>query len=688
MQWLLEDLNEEQRRAVTAGEGPILVIAGAGSGKTRVLTRRIAWLIANGCSESEILGVTFTNKAAREMADRVERILPGTRIKLSTFHSACARFLRQSGERLGFGRDFTIYDTQDRDQVIKAIERELDISTKDHKPSAIGHAISALKNQGITPESFEEDMFSPRQQVIRRVYGPYQEALLAMNAMDFDDLLMHFEKLLREHEDLREYYAARHRYLLVDEFQDTNQIQYRIVRLLTSLHHNLCVVGDPDQSIYSFRGATVDNIIGFPEDYPDAQIIKLETNYRSSATILSLAQRVIACNVFRHEKELRPSLGEGDPVRYLVAGTGREEARLVAREVQGLVDSGIDPEEIAVFYRARFFSRGLEQAFRETNLPFTIVGDLGFFERKEIKDLIAFLQAIVNPFDKISLQRVLNVPPRGIGRVSSERFFAEAERQGLAPVEFLRRQLQVPGVKGRAVKGLAAVGRLFEETWELSLRSVHDTLEHVLEATGYVQLICQTGSFEDQSREENIRELLLDARNFDSELAAGVFGSAGEQGELPPAVATWLSRVSLLTDASDEEPQRGVQLMTVHAAKGLEFDHVYIVGLEEGNFPHSRSIDDPDGLEEERRLFYVAVTRARRTLTCVRSDLREFYEGGGGFRSQDPSRFLVEAGLIERKRTGDRQSEYDPGPSHELGEDNAYEEAVDEDGAAGEAEIG
>ena len=646
MQHLLDDLNEAQQRAVTHPGGPLLVIAGAGSGKTRVITRRIAWLLSQGVPEWGILGVTFTNKAAREMAERVQSLIPDTRIRLSTFHSACAAFLRRSAPRLGFTNDFTIYDQQDREQLVKQVMRDLQISPKEVRPSVISSRISKLKNDGLWPDDYQPDPYVPLARMTGRVYGPYQEALAAMNAMDFDDLLLFFLRLLDDFEDERDRYSSRFRHLLVDEFQDTNAIQYRIVRRLSEVHGNLCVVGDPDQSIYSFRGAEIDNILSFPQDFENCEVVKLETNYRSSATILDFAQKVIANNALRFDKVLEPALPPGDPVQYLPCDSGRAEAQECAYQVRSLLDRGISPNEIAVFYRARFLSRGLEDAFRRLALPFEIVGDVGFFGRKEIKDLLAYLQVTVNPRDAVSFLRILNVPPRGIGKVSVERIQAEADRQGLTVGELVMATSEIEGLSAKAKKGLRELGGLLVEAQVLGAESVERALNLILERSDYIEAICKTGSFKDVDRQENVQELLVFARAFDRELAARV--ERGDERE--HAVATFLTDVSLQGDATEQEVDAPrAQLMTVHAAKGLEFDHVFVLGLEENVFPHAQSLESKDDLEEERRLFYVATTRARKTLAILRAEFRESYDRGP--QQNPPSRFLKEAGLeIGKKR--------------------------------------
>ena len=672
MQHILEGLSEEQLRAVQHASGPLLVIAGAGSGKTRVITRRIAWLLVNGVPDYALLGVTFTNKAAKEMAGRVRQLVPESRIRLSTFHSACAAFLRRSAPLLGFDHDFTIYDTQDRDQLLKALMSDRGISPKEIRPSIIGSRISKLKNDGIRAGDFVPEAQTAIDRYVGRLYVPYQEALARMNAMDFDDLLLHFLRLLEEHEAERERYARRFEHVLVDEFQDTNKIQYDIVRLLASHHGNLCVVGDPDQSIYSFRGANIGNILSFPEDYPGTEVVKLETNYRSSATILELAQKVISHNRYRFDKELKPGLGHGDPVELQVCDTGRDEARRVASRASRLIEQGTSASEIAVFYRARFMTRLLEESFRTLRVPHEIVGDVGFFGRKEIKDLIAFLNVTVNLRDRISLRRILNTPPRGIGKVSVEKLAAEAERRGMGEAELILAREVIPGLAKRTAHGLSELADLLAEARELAPTSVRDTLEMFLERSDYLEHVCRSGGVTDADREENVYELLVHAAAFDHEFREqAVFG----QDHVDHAVRGYLQQVTLATDTYAEKNDAAVQMMTVHAAKGLEFDHVFLVGLEDGVFPHSRCQDSVAELEEERRLFYVAVTRARKTLTVMRAAMRDSYDSGP--RSTRPSRFLVEAELAPSRRAspqfdddGERIYHYEQVPAG-LGEETA-----------------
>lgn len=667
MQHLLDDLNGQQRRAVQHEGGALLVVAGAGSGKTRVITRRIAWLLASGVPERAILGVTFTNKAAREMAERVRILLPESRARVSTFHSACAAFLRRSGHLLGFGPGFTIYDTTDRDDLIRRLMKERDIDVKQIRPAAVGAMISRLKNEGIGAEEYEPRPWIPVQRVLGEVYGQYQDALSEANAMDFDDLLLHFRRILDENEDERQHYADRFRHVLVDEFQDTNPIQYEIVKRLTEKHGNICVVGDPDQSIYSFRGAEIGNIMSFPQDFPGTTVIKLETNYRSTSTILEFAQKCISFNEYRYEKTLRPYLGEGSAVDYVRCDSGREEARQVGYRIRLLLENGTTPSEIAVFYRARFLSRALEEVLRMLGIPYDLIGDVGFFARKEIRDLCAFLQVCVNPKDTVSLFRILNVPSRGIGKVSEERIAAESKRRGLGPAELVLSSDPVPGVSGKAAAGMMELAGLLAEGQLLAGDSVERTLRLFLDRTGYREFLREGGTRLDVERDENILELLGNAHAFDREHVR-----RGERsGRSEHAVARYLQDVSLLADTDEQGDEEAVQLMTIHSAKGLEFDHVFLVGLEQGIFPHSQRLERQEDLEEERRLFYVASTRARQTLTVLRAEMRQAFDSGAARpRSGQPSQFLYETDLETRRRdygaslydeSGERVYRYDEG---------------------------
>lgn len=620
----LQDLNEAQRQAVLHGERPLMVLAGAGSGKTRVITRRIVRLLQDGVSPREILALTFTNKAAQEMASRVEA-MGGSRVHVSTFHSACARFLRRDGHQLGYPRDYSIYDTYDRDTLIKMLMAEHGLTDTTVRPAEVGTRISRLKNRDVGPGGFIAGL-SEVDRVVRILFEPYQARLRSLGAMDFDDLLLCFVELLEGFPDLRSQYQDRYRWLLVDEFQDTNLVQYKMMKLLGGSAGNVCVVGDPDQSIYRFRGAELRNILDFQEDFPDTTIIRLETNYRSTGCILAAAQGVIENNKERMEKALYTQGDFGEQLACRRFRDGEEEATEVAERVLGLLSGGTDPEEIAIFYRAHYLSRALEEAFRQMAIPYKIVGGLSFFERREIKDLIAYLKVVVNPLDDLSMERILNVPPRGIGKTTRSKFQQMARDREMSLVEAVREPEVRAAFGGKQRRGLDQLAGLFDELMcRASDVLASEALARVLEVTDYVSHATNLGDPMDITREENIQELLNDTVSYEQ----------SHDG----ALAGYLQHVSLLTSADRQEFGPRVSLMTVHSAKGLEFDHVFVIGLEEGLFPHMRSIELPKDLEEERRLMYVALTRARRTvfLSHVRERLFQ-----GQFSSQVPSRFLAE----------------------------------------------
>jgi DNA helicase-2/ATP-dependent DNA helicase PcrA len=627
------DLNDEQAAAVAHGAGPLLVLAGAGSGKTRVVTRRIARLLRDGVRPDQILAMTFTNKAAGEMARRVEE-LGGAAVRVATFHSACARFLRRDGRLLGYPPDFSIYDPQDRDGLLKELLGDLGIGSAEAKPSLVGQWISRLKNAAATPADLggSDDI----SRIVERVWTPYHERMRQVGAMDFDDLLANFLRILREHPAVAEGYRQRFPWLLVDEFQDTNRVQYDLLKLLCPPPGNLCVVGDPDQSIYSFRGAEVRNILEFDREYPTARVIRLEQNYRSSATILRGAEGLIAHNTMRKEKRLRATLPPGTPILRYRASSAPEEAATIVEAIQALAGEGVPLDQIAVFYRAHWLSRGLEQACKDAGVPYEIVGGLSFFERREIKDLLAYLRVLVNPLDDVSMARIVNVPPRGLGKAGVERLRQIAFAEGMS----LREVLGEPSLHAefgpKARKGLAALAEVLERAQAVAGQGAHAPLRVILAGTDYVRHATSFGDAEDSTREENIAELVSDAVQYD---AAPPAAARGDDGAPVAGLAGYLQHVALLTsaDAGGEGP--AVRLMTVHAAKGLEFDHVFVAGLEEGVFPSLRAADDPRGLEEERRLMYVAMTRARRSLLL--SSAHERLQNGER-QTLRPSRFLKE----------------------------------------------
>ncbi len=625
---ILAGLNDPQREAVSHGEGPLLVVAGAGSGKTRVITRRIAYLIEELLvPEWAILAITFTNKAAREMRDRVEGLLPGRGVWVATFHATCARILRRDGERLGYDPQFTILDTYDRTQLLKQILKDKDLDPKHHSPNAIGAEISHCKNRGEAPkEGAALDALARPEKLFQQIYAEYERRRHIAQSLDFDDLLLETVRLLEADAEALDLYAGRFRHVLVDEYQDTNAIQLRLLRLLASVHGNVCAVGDPDQSIYSWRGAEVRNILEFERDFPGARTIKLEQNYRSSGNILAAATELIRRNRARLEKRLWTEAADGAPVELVQSETDLEEARAVARGIRHFQGQGIPPREIAVFYRANFMQRALEKTLREDAIPYQIVGGLEFFERREIKDLIAYLALLANPAADQAFLRVVNTPPRKLGEKSVELLRLAALQRGIPMAEMLGDLEAIEELKPAARKALEAFAALIEQLRDGLDLSAAETLQQVIRRTGYQEYITGLGDNLEDDRQENVEELLAYAAEFDKRSEGGV-----------PA---FLSEVALLSDvdAWDAEVEK-VTLMTLHAAKGLEFDAVIIVGCEEGLLPHARSAEVPSALEEERRLMHVGMTRARKIL--VLSHARERFHYGGYVPSR-PSRFLSE----------------------------------------------
>jgi DNA helicase-2/ATP-dependent DNA helicase PcrA len=653
---LLAELNPPQREAVEHGEGPLLVLAGAGSGKTRVLTHRVAYLLATGQARpSEILAITFTNKAAGEMKERVAALVGGvSRVMwVMTFHSACARILRVEAERLGYKRAFTIYDEADSLRMLKRCMEELGIDPKRFPPRAVRAQISGAKNTLTDAAAYRETHGSFFEQTVADAYELYEKRMLEANAMDFDDLLVRTVNVLELFEDVRDRYRRAFRWVLVDEYQDTNRAQYRLLQLLSGEHRNLTVVGDDAQSVYSFRHAEIRNILDFERDFPDATVVRLEQNYRSTGTILDAANALIANNRGQKPKHLWTDSGRGDPVTVAELDDEHAEARYVASELQRLaVDEGIPRDEIAVFYRVNAQSRVLEDTLVRFDVPYQVIGGTKFYERAEIKDAVAYLSLIVNPADAVSFTRIVNSPRRGIGDTTRARVLAHANTLGADIWDAFADPARVPGLGSAAVK---AVGRFADTMTSLRERaeregegSVADLLEAVLHEAGYLEALEAERTIEAEGRAENLEELIGVAREFDAnrELAG-----PSETGPLEE----FLAQISLYTDQDSlREDESLVTLMTLHNAKGLEYDAVFVIGCEEGVFPHTRSIEEGN-LEEERRLCYVGVTRARQRLymTCARQ--RTLF-GGRGYNL--PSRFLGELPdqLVERhaapSRTG------------------------------------
>ncbi len=652
---LLEGLNDEQKAAVVHTGGPLLIVAGAGSGKTRVLTHRIAHLLAERhVHPGQILAITFTNKAAGEMKERVEELV-GPRANamwVSTFHSACVRILRRESKKLGFTSSFSIYDAADSKRLMALVCRDLDLDPKRYPPKSFSAKISNLKNELIDEETFAGTAADGFEKTLAEAYAMYQARLREANALDFDDIIMTTVNLLQAFPDVAEHYRRRFRHVLVDEYQDTNHAQYTLVRELVGPAESaaeLCVVGDADQSIYAFRGATIRNILQFEEDYPDATTILLEQNYRSSQTILSAANAVIERNENRRPKNLWTDAGAGPKITGYVADTEHDEAQFVADEIDRLTDAGdAKAGDVAVFYRTNAQSRVFEEIFIRVGLPYKVVGGVRFYERKEVRDVLAYLRVLANPEDTVPLRRILNVPKRGIGDRAEAMIDALSLREKITFPQALRRVDEAYGMAARSANAVKRFNVLMEE-----LRTIVESkagpatiLEAVLERTGYLAELQASTDPQDETRIENLQELAAVALEFEQE--------RGEDN--PGTLSDFLEQVALVADSDqipdeDEEGSGVITLMTLHTAKGLEFPTVFLTGLEDGVFPHMRSLGQTKELEEERRLAYVGITRARERLYVTRSTMRSAW---GQPSYNPPSRFLEEipGDYVEWKRTG------------------------------------
>jgi DNA helicase-2/ATP-dependent DNA helicase PcrA len=631
---LLEGLNPPQRDAVTAGPGPLLILAGAGSGKTRVLTHRIAYLLRTGQARAdEILAITFTNKAAQEMRERVELLVGrATRAMwVMTFHSACARMLRADAHRLGYTRQFTIYDSADQRRLIKKCLDDLEIDPKRFTPRAMQVQISDAKNKLRAADDYRQMVGSFFEQTVADVYETYERELHRANAMDFDDLLFRAVNLLELFQEVRDRYSNAFRWILVDEYQDTNRAQYRWLQLLSSEHRNLAVVGDDDQSIYGFRGADITNILEFEDDYIDAHVVRLEQNYRSTQTILSAANAVVSNNRGRKSKTLWTEIGEGDPIKVRELADEHAEARFVAAEIERLVDEGVSRSEIAVFYRTNAQSRVLEDMLVRAQIGYQVIGGTKFYERAEIKDAVAYLTFLVNPADGGAFTRIANSPKRGIGQTSLSRVLAHSDTMGITPWDAAAAPEGIPALGTAAQK---ALGRFMSTMERLAERveggaPVAELLEETLHETGYLEALEAERTIEAQGRIENLEEFVRVAREYDGMAADGEDAGAAE----------FLQQIALLADADQLRDDEGlVTLMTLHNAKGLEFPIVFMIGCEDGVFPHSRAIDE-GALEEERRLAYVGITRAMRDLYITYARRRNVF-GAESFGLR--SRFIDE----------------------------------------------
>ena len=648
---LLDGLNPEQKEAVKTTDGPLLIMAGAGSGKTRVLTHRVAYLmVEKGVNPYNILAITFTNKAAREMKDRIGRIMGGTaeEVWISTFHSMCVRILRRDIDRLGYNRNFTILDSTDQQSVIKNILKEQNIDPKKFEPRAILGAISSAKNELINTEEFAKQSAGYYGEVVSKVYTEYQRRLRRNNALDFDDLIMVTIQLFSRVPEVLEYYQRKFQYIHVDEYQDTNRAQYMLVKQLSSRFKNLCVVGDSDQSIYRWRGADISNILSFEKDYPNAKVIMLEQNYRSTKKILEAANEVIKNNSNRKPKNLWTDNDHGQKIVYYRADGEQTEAQFVAGKIKEMCDAGKRKlSDFAVLYRTNAQSRVIEEVLLKSNIQYNIVGGTKFYDRKEIKDLLAYLRLIANPDDDISLLRVINVPKRGIGATSLDKISRYAREQDMSLFEALG-EVDFIGLAGKTANAAAEFYSFIGNFTQMQeFLSVTELVEDVIEKSGYREMLKAEKSLEAQSRLENIDEFLSVTKSF-------------EDGSDDKSLIAFLTDLALVADIDrldeDGTPGEAITLMTLHSAKGLEFPVVFLIGMEEGVFPHSRSLMEEDEMEEERRLAYVGITRAEEELYITNAQMRTLYgrtnmNPVSRFISEIPEELLEHAHAEERRQT-------------------------------------
>ncbi|GAC1429273.1 MAG: DNA helicase PcrA [Thermoanaerobaculia bacterium] len=622
----LTGLNPQQREAATHGSGPLLVLAGAGSGKTRVITYRIAWLIGEmGIHPTRILAVTFTNKAASEMLSRVEHLVPniGGRPWIGTFHSTSLRMLRRYADRLGFTKSFAVYDTADQLTLVRRCMRELNMNDDAFPPRSVLTRISHAKNELMGPVEYEKtnlDFFGAR---VSEVYRMYQKRLREFDAMDFDDLIGRYVELLEKNEDVRDEVHERFQHLLIDEYQDTNRAQYVLIKALTGKEGNVVAVGDEDQSIYRFRGADINNILNFERDFPGARIIKLEQNYRSTGNILDAATGVVANNIARKGKKLFTESGSGDPIRVVTASNDREEAQFVIEKITSM-RSQLELSDFAVLFRTNAQSRPFEEELLRANIPYSVVGGMKFYERAEIKDILCFLRLSVRPHDTPSIERVINVPSRGIGDTTVNALNDKSTAEGVSLWTVIEGDLAF--LPSRAAKAVREFREIVHDLQRAASNPIPELYDYVLLRTGYRRMLSESRDIQDESRLQNIDELLNSAREF-------------TEANPSSTLADYLDSLTLISDLDRYESQKGVTLMTLHAAKGLEFKVVFLAGMEEGILPHSNSQEHNEDLEEERRLCYVGMTRAREQLYCLHSLERRLH---GRFREQSPSPFLTE----------------------------------------------
>ena len=630
----LEELNEQQKEAVLYNEGPLLIIAGAGAGKTKTLTTKIAYLIQEeGVSPFSILAITFTNKAAKEMKDRIYKAVgeDAKKLQVSTFHSFGLKLIRENVRVLGYDSNFVIMDSDDSLTVVKKILKDMDLDPKIYNPKAIRNKISSCKNDMITPEMYEKYAVSDYEQIVQQVYEKYEKKLHQNNSVDFDDLLLLPIKLFREHKDILERYQDWYKYILVDEYQDTNEAQYILTKLLSEKSRMITCVGDDSQSIYSFRGANYKNILNFEKDYKDAKTILLEQNYRSTSTILDAANQVIRNNKMKKEKNLWTARGVGEKIKYYRAYNEKDEAAYVSKKIKELQDKGVEPQDIAVLYRTNAQSRVLEEEMLHENIPYKMIGSINFYSRKEIKDLLAYLRLIHNSKDNVSLLRVINTPKRGIGEKTIEKLQEVSDKEGISLYEAIS--------SGKELEFKNIIEKLKEIKEDLTLTEL---VEKVLDASGLKAELEAEKTLEAEIRLENLEEFKSITKDF-------------EEREGVVSLEEFLLETSLVSDVEEyrNDPNR-VSLMTVHSVKGLEFDHVFVVGLEEGIFPHMNSLMENSEVEEERRLMYVAITRAKDDLHLINARRRTLF---GNEQINPVSRFLSEISkdLIESNEQEETQ---------------------------------
>src|SRR5688572_16369117 len=644
MQDYLKDLNEPQKEAVLHIDGPLMIVAGAGSGKTKVLTTRIAHLMSKGVDAFNILALTFTNKAAREMKERVERILGNNEARnlyIGTFHSVFARILRAEAHRLGYPNQFTIYDTDDAKSVVKTVINELNLDDKHYKPNTVYNRISSAKNALVGPEAYATDYYIQQEDMranrpaISQIYDAYVKRCFKNGAMDFDDLLLKFYELLKTVPESLSKYQHKFKYILIDEYQDTNPAQYEIIKLLGAMHENVCVVGDDAQSIYSFRGATIQNILQFQKDYEDVKVVKLEQNYRSTQNIINAANEIIRNNKGQIPKNLWTDNAEGEKIKLVRSMTDNDEGKYVADTIQEQkLRNHYHNNEFAILYRTNAQSRAFEESLRRMNIPYTIFGGISFYQRKEIKDFVAYLRVIVNPNDEEALKRIINYPVRGIGKTSIDRAVLAANTNNISMWEVLR-NAPMRGFKGSILQTIEEFVLMIRSAQSmLPTKNAYDVAFHIGKQTGFVKELFNDKSTEGVQRYENIQELLNSIKEW-TESPDTEEGEVGDKG-----LGSYLQQITLLTDADEKDPDADtVKLMTIHAAKGLEFGCVFAAGLEEMLFPNAMSVNTREELEEERRLFYVVITRAKHKLWVTYANTRYRF---GSLVQNEPSRFIGE----------------------------------------------